>query len=462
MPRRFLKNLLSLLMGMSWLAQGLAMTTPVRAQAASASSALAYPCSNVIYDFADGAQGWKAQQYSQHRGKIWTVDTDLPESPLGTNGLSLELNLDPGESAEFWVDLLEEPPDCAAELTQEVPWWEPGSVLSVWVWAPKGTRGEHTGIANGLHLFAIDRNGQQLYGTWQHFQEETWFEVTLHLDGGRPACGTMGYRFDFQHIKKLGLNIYADSKVNYPIKDTIRISPIQVKSGEPVEPESSHRYLFDEPPAEGESTAWRPLNDEWEAEAITANGVQDGALFLDTHFTLDNKEIGRKAVMGMVFAPALNLSNLKPEQDVFSLDVKFETAPDFRREKCPFALKLWASNKSLTFGSDDHHVGYDRWVHVSFRLKDFIILDEEEREAQGEKELDLSKIDQIGFQIYGKIPYQGRIWVDNIAIGGIPQKQDPIQLSFVKTDGPHFSLDGQRFRFLGQMQNTCRLRPMRL
>lgn len=451
MNSRLPKRLTSLLAILFLLSQNLLVSSPRAVRALNEAPSSAYPCQGILYDFLEDAQGWTPKEYSQQYGKIEGSQLDANESPLGKRTLLLNLELNRSRpSAEFIVDLQNNPPRCAIGLSKDEILWEPGSILSAWVWAPKGSRGNDPNNPNGIHLFAVDTKNKELYGTWQNIQEESWFEVTLSLVNEAPACGNLQAGFDPSHIRNFGLNISVNTNANSPINGQFKISPIGLKDGELSAPESSHLYSFDTVPQTNESPKWK-LRKDWGAEAVTNLNFEEKAFVLHTNFFLTGNDPGRKGVLGLIFSPALDISNLPAGQDTFSLDIRFDPPPDLRQNPCPFVIKLWAYDKSqnITFVSDDHNVGSQSVTRVAFRLSDFADVLTRTVGKSDHEHIDLSQVGQIGFQIYGNIEYSGKIWIDNIALGGMIQNDKIPPRSFVKTSGPHFILDDQRFRFIG-------------
>ena len=454
---RSLKNLLSLLVGLSWLAQSIMLAHPVAALTFSHPSIQAYSCDESPLIFNGSNQGWLAENYSSAYAKVDILGQGIaPMSPVGIQkSTPLKLDLGQGhDSAQFSIDLSSVLPRCAQDLPTDKPKWQLGSILSLWVLAPRGTRGDPDN-PNGLHLYAVDEKGKMLYGTWQTFQENTWFEVTLRLGGGNPACGSLDPEFDFSHIQKIGINVALNIKNDkvFAIKNNIYISPMRIKSGVFMLPSSDHLYSFEDA-TKKELPAWRIVTDKaWQAEAFTNAEIHEGALVIDADFRENNSDVThRKGVMNLVFSPDLNLGSSDYLDDFFSLDIKFDPPPDFSKpHDCPLTLKLWAfdSGKKIQFDSINQDVGSGEWSRVAFRLGDLI---PSTKGANLADRLDTSRIGKIGFQVYDgtdNYDYQGKIWIDNIAIGSDLPLQSPSSLSFVKTDGSHFILNDQRFRFVG-------------
>jgi len=450
---RTCRKLLSLFVGLSWLGQSLVAAQPVAALSSPA-SVEDYPCDRSLLNFNGPNQGWVAEAYSLAYAKVAPVTQYPPENPVGGKSVGLDLNLEgdlrkKNDWAQFKIDLNRVSPGCAQGQTLDNRWWEYGSVLSLWVWAPEGTRGRDD-FANGLHLYLVDDQDRKYYGTWQTFQENTWFEVTLKLGGQTPACSDPDPNFDFNHIQTLGLNIALNYDHPTPIHKSLWVSPLRIKSGILEPPASAHLYSFDAETKE--LPQWGIVTDPaWKAEAFTQNQIQDGTLVIGTDFH-ETQDTKRKGVMDLVFAPELHLRDTEPREAFISMDIKFDPPPDPGRANCPFTLMLWSfdSGRKVQYNSINQDVGSGEWTRVAFRLTDL-------RPTPGpgvdpQSRLSIASIGKIGFQIYDAADgydYQGRILVDNIAIGGAVPFEQPPQLSFVMANGPHLMLDGERFRFIG-------------
>ena len=102
----------------------------------------AAPCEGILYDFDGSLQGWAAADYSDGFSTLTLNGED--EVPAGKGSVSLDVVLNRSRpSAEFLVDLFAEPPACAQGTRPGDMLWEPGSVLSAWVWAPEGSEASH-------------------------------------------------------------------------------------------------------------------------------------------------------------------------------------------------------------------------------------------------------------------------------------------------------------------------------
>jgi endo-1,4-beta-mannosidase len=411
----------------------------------SNSQASSYLCENsILYDFDASTQGWQITDNSKNHGAVGGFSGAMG-TPVGQGSLLLNVDLKNKEPAEFIVDLVAHAPTCAGATTKSSKaLWEPGSILSVWVWAPIGARGD-SALANGVHLFAEDGIGRRIYGTWQNIQENTWFEVTLRLGENLPACGSKKAGFDPSSIKKIGLNIALNRDKIIPLVTTLQIAGVAIRSKDFGIPTSDHLYDFDAPLIKDELPHWQTFNQSWDAAAYSDLQAQEGSLIASADFVVAKGDSGRKGVIGIIYAPPLNLSPYDEATDTFSVDVRFESSA-LQKAQCPFVLTLWAYDKeqNIWYSSDQQNVGATDWIRVSFPLSGF----KNDAVALG-KTLDLSQISQLSIQIWANIDYQGKVWFDNISLAGKASKPMPANQTFVEANGPNFQLNGSRFRFVG-------------
>ena len=452
MLRRLSGTLANILVVLSLCIQGFTLA-PVTVQRKAQTSPLvaAYPCPDILYDFSDGLQGWSTTPGSTGRDRLsLTSSTDVPG---GKDSLSLTVNLSRShQSAEYMVDMRVNAPGCARTAPEETPLWAPGSTLSVRIWAPAGARGdEDPAKANGAHLFVVDDRGHKMYGTWQHIQENTWSEVTLRLEKEIPACGSQDIGFNPDRIRKIGINIGLSSSNKQLPETTFLMAGVTIKDNRLPELKSDHLYSFESVSEKDPFPRWDRRNKEWKAQAFTNLRFQEGAALVDSSFAnVIGDDKPHKGVLGLDYRPALDIALAPEEQNIFSVDVRFETSM-VRRVKCPFQLSLWLfdEGKQSWYSSDTWNVGATYITRVAFPLSSF------KSSAHRDKALDLRQIGKLAIQVWGNTDYQGKIWFDNIALGGeippqtIDTSKDKLAETFITTNGPHFQVGAQRFRFIG-------------
>jgi hypothetical protein len=441
MLQRLSRPLANIILVLVLFAQGHAITSaPLQRQAPAGIPPQAGPCDGILYDFVQDAQGWQAADYSKNYGTLEWTGGGSPNPPADRNSLGLTVDLGRGQSsAEFLVNRPDENPlSCAHAFTPE------DAVISAWVWAPKGSAGK-PGQENGVHLFAVDDKGHKLYGAWQSIQEETWFEVKLRLAQEMPACGSMDRGFDPDKIVQLGLNIGANSGQTISPQEQFHLAGVSVGSDKLPPIESSHLYAFENASDQDGIPQWRSRKQEWGAKAFTNLYIENKTLATDASFLTKTKDDStRKGVISMVYAPTLDISQTDLDQNTFNVDVRFENAMT-SKNKCPFGLTLWVydAGKKSWYTSPYQNVGDADWTRITYPLSEFRSAD------HPDQSLDQTQIGEIALQIWGNTDYQGKIWFDNISLGGEIQPPQVQPISGVTVDGPHFSLEGQRFRFIG-------------
>ena len=410
-----------------------------------------------LFDFETGNQGWVIAQYAQGYSHL-TVSNHL-HGPVhdGTSALQLDLSLrEELSSSEILVDFATDPPP-SLDISNNTANLE-GKIINARIWAPSGTRGD-SGSPNGWHLFVEDAAERRLYGTWQNLREGGWSQVSLEITNATPACGSLDSGFDPTQIRKIGFNVSLGSSETASLAGAIFLDSVTLT--EPQLPQSDHLYTFDALSDNNGFPRWRAFPDEFGANALTQIGIQNGVLVADAHFVIptednhenedaSNLDASRKGFIGLIHSPALNIAN--KDHAVFSLDIRFSPSAISSNHGCPFVISLWVFDESqgLWFQSDPQNVGATEWDRVSFNLADPIQYDPTATKTIG-KHPDLSRIRRIGVQLFANRDYEGTVWIDNVAIGGIerPSLINEPPHDFVTVDGPHFKLNGQRFRFVG-------------
>ena len=392
----------------------------------------------VWYDFETGLEGWRINPYSF---AITNVKQSCIYTHRGLCSMEIQLNLRDQanyNSGEVYVTFP------ARDLS--------GQTLIAWVYAPKGARG-HPSLSNGLHLFAQDVTGTQLYGTWHNMWEEGWFQIALPITRTTPACGSRDLNFDPTRVNRIGVNIGAGSGAGISATYTGSIFIDTISVGMPDPLQADHLYDFADANDLKRIPRWE-VDPTWEADAWNELSIQNGALVATATFEIGPNpadDSGRKGFMSIIYSPYLNLAH--KDHHIVSLDVRFNpTAVQPRPNHCPFviSIRVWDDHKQKWYWSDAQHVGIDEWTNVSFDL------DNPAEFAPGSRTYTddmptLSDIRRVGVQLYANVPYSGVVMFDNIVVGG---KENPNQYpsqnqGFVQRQGTQFVLNGKPFRFLG-------------
>ena len=387
-----------------------------------------------LFDFENSTDGWHINSFSDVFTRL-SITTTLAFSGTG----SLQMDVDLGnrfrhESGEIYYQF-----DEARNYD--------GLLLQGWVYAPAGARGDNE-FSNGLRFFVEDNSGNKLYASWHNIWQEGWYSITLPIRDAAPACGTVSAGFDPTEIRRIGINLAANTTAGAAASYVGPILLDSIAIGVPEPFPSDHLHTFSDPdsldglPRFETDPGWNALG--WESLAI-----QNEALTVEAEFNTSTDPT-RKGFFSIIYSPYLNLSH--KEHATISLDLRFSPNgignPPLN---CPFVISVWVWDdiKQKWFTSEIQQVGSGEWQTVTFNLLNQAELAPGVPAYEGDLPT-LSNIRRIGFQIYANQDYAGLIQFDNIAFGGLElPNQYPNQNSHrVQRNGNQFALDGRRFRFV--------------
>lgn len=386
----------------------------------------------IVYDFETGLEGWTKSPSSQVRG-ITKIEWASQQVKSGQHAMKLAIDLDSSVGSKLSGEALV----TMSEMNLS------DKTISAWIYAPVGARGDPN-QPNGVHLFAEDKYGKKLYGTWQNILEGGWFQVALQVTNSKPACGYIDNSgFDPTKVRKIGINISVPTTSPATFNGMIHMDAVAF--GTPSAPVSDHLYGFDSPDILSGIPRWNLIPD-WGAEGLDPPVVQNSTLSMAAHFNTAS-EAQRKGALGILYSPVFDLSN--KNETTISADIRFDP-PATDIDNCPFVLSIGAfdDRKQKWFWSDNIQVGSGDWTSVSFDLGDHTQLKPEELDYEGDTPT-LSEIRQVGFQLWANVPYNGQILFDNIAVGGEEKSYDIVNAGIVQSEGGQFTLNGEPFRFVG-------------
>ena len=147
----------------------------------------------------------------------------------------------------------------------------------------------------------------------------------------------------------------------------------------------------------------------------------------------------RKGYVGVEAFPNIDISN--KDCNVIQFSVKFEgLAPSQVGIAQVYAYNRRADPRNYWFVGPGIVVGGTEWQEVSFDMSDY-------------PEEDLMQLLKVGIQFWGNVSYTGKIYIDDITIGGV-ELDNFINRNegFVTANGTDFEVNGERFRFAG---NNC-------
>ena len=401
----------------------------------------------IAYDFETGLEGWAVSSSASVKGITkaeWTSERAMSGGHSMKLAVDLNNSIPSKRSGEVSVDMFSHPPygyppSHPVDLT--------GKTISAWVYVPPRARGDPN-APNGIHLFSHDIWGNKLYGTWQNFPGEGWFQVTLPITKNVPACGSIipgpdpSKPFDPSAIRKIGVNIGVPTISSATFNGYIYLDAVAF--GVPPAPVSDHLNDFESPDALNRIPRWG-LMPNW-GEGLGPPGIQGGALSMTAHFSTMT-DVQRKGAVGIIYSPGLDLSN--KNDATISADIRFDP-PATNISNCPFVLSIGAydDHKQKWFWSDNIQVGSGEWTSVSFDPGDRVQLKPEELDYEGDVPT-LSEIRQVALQIWANVSYNGKVILDNIAVGGKERSYDIVNRGIVQAEDGQFVLNGEPFCFVG-------------
>lgn len=428
-------------------------TMVVFSDISTAENASAYSsksCS-IEFDFEASTEGWIPATADPNNpfgnGAIERVTQSADLAHTGAYSLKTSVDLQPGKDS----------PNCNGEALVMYTGDLEGHQIKARVWCPTGSIG-NPNAPNGIMLFVKDSKWESEYGSWKDIKENTWMELSLVVDGhSDPDYGWASPDFDPTDVIAIGFKIGANTAsrakgYNGPIYlDTMcfDITPWRV-------PESDYKFDFEnmtpelqeEKPFDEHRPYW-DIDEGWNATAwrseditIEALGGKHGkVLAITCNFSLNPENPGdiyypgRKGYVGILALPNIDISN--KDSKIIQAQIKFEPYVDpYTLVGCIYAYDRRAKPVTKWFRVTDKPIGGHGWNVVSLDL--------------GSKPPEsLKQLLKVGIQIYANKPYTGKIYMDNITIGGkeiiVPLPFEP----FIERKGTYFEINGEPFYFAG-------------
>lgn len=149
---------------------------------------------------------WMLQDYEDSRACTQVLLSE-EKALQGDYSLKMIMDLVGGHKergkGEAWVNMLENPP-----YGEHIPVNLRGRTVTIWVYAPRGARGERS-RPNGFQVFVKDKDYKSQYGPWHNVTEEGWFEISLKVSPFKPIGGHMDTGFDPGQIIAVGVKMGA-------------------------------------------------------------------------------------------------------------------------------------------------------------------------------------------------------------------------------------------------------------
>ncbi len=207
--------------------------------------------------------------------------------------------------------------------------------------------------------------------------------------------------------------------------------------------EPDYGYDFDEPGSLDEIPCW-DIEPGWENEAWDNVYLENNALAVDANFDT-SVEATSKGYLGIFYDPPIYLAN--KDHHIIRVEIKFDPpAGPF-----DFLAAIWVYDKEgeKWYQGDWKSIGGGAgWNVLSFNLDDNMAY---EPDLPAGETMPFGQIVKVGIQLYANTNYTGKIYFDNITIGGqeiadsYPQENEGI----VTTCATQFMLNGQPFYFAG-------------
>jgi len=179
----------------------------------------------------------------------------------------------------------------------------------------------------------------------------------------------------------------------------------------------------------------------WESNDITIESLGGNkVLSIDADFKIDpNDSSKRKGYVGIEAFPNIDISD--KDCKVIQFRVMFEyPVPEYGMLAQVYAYNRRADPATRWFEGPNVYVVGAEWQEVSFDLSDY-------------PEEELMQLLKVGIQFWGNNPYTGKIYIDDISIGGVEFDDfNNLNKGFVTANGTDFMVNGKRLRFVG---NNC-------
>lgn len=338
-----------------------------------------------------------------------------------------------------------------------------GKKIVVDIYCPPGSGGTPSAY-NGLQVFVKDSEYRCEYGKWINISlENTWYMIGLTVDGiPDGGGGFVQSGFDPTDIIQIGVKMSLNSYATQDYLGSIYVDNVWMHIPEPLPPGPvpASDYAFDFTNMTPEIQASKSFADysehrpfwdvdtDWNANAWDSNDINIVSLFGNRVLSIDADLKGedcndndRKGYVGIEAFPNIDIAN--KDNKVIRFGVKFES---LHSGQYVGTAQVYAYNRRADpptyywFVGPKIVVGGTEWQEVSFDLSDY-------------PEEDLIQLLKVGIQFWGDVSYTGKIYIDDITIGGV-ELDNFINRNegFVTTNGTVFEVNEVPFRFAG---NNC-------
>ncbi len=171
-----------------------------------------------------GTMGWVAQDYEDSQGCTKVSRSD-EKGHGGRHSLKMRMDLigkhKHKSTGEAWVDWQDDPPP-----GERIPADMLNRTITVWVYAPRGSRGER-GKPNGFQVFVKDENWKSQYGTWKNVREGEWSQISLTVSTDKPRGGYVDQGFNPKRIIAMGVKMGIGGRSSAKFKGAVYIDTVK-------------------------------------------------------------------------------------------------------------------------------------------------------------------------------------------------------------------------------------------
>jgi len=411
----------------------------------------------VVFDFEpDTLEGWIGS------GTIYEISLSKERVYHGKYSLRAKVRLDNER------DLRE------GALQVMLPGNMEGYKIEAWVWLPAEAKGDRS-KPNGIRIQVQDWQWRSKFGAWKNIGSKEvpvneWAKIEL-TPTATPAPGEVSWMdddFDPTQVIVVGVQIAVGVSSSVPYDGPFWVDLVTIPMAPLVVPPSDYTFDFDNLTHEIQRDKpfiygpYWDVDPDWGADAWQSKDitVENGAIAIKANFRTDIGDRVQKGYIGVEHRPNADISNKDNRR--LRAEIRFDKPVGIYTERgetrVDMVTSLWVLDKRdgqpdwRWYKSLDIPVGDSGRQEIVFDLDDL-----EQRDqrflANPIKDENLKNILKFGIQFWANRPYAGKIYLDNITLGG-KEKDNFVNRNegFVKRDGDQFKLDGLPYYFAG---NNC-------
>jgi len=428
-----------------------------------------------IFDFENNIlDDWAILSSPEEQG-INALEITSQEHHDGNNSLALDVHID----------------DTVPHLkTGMVGVMLPGNMenrtIRVQIKLPPEASGHHS-FPNGVQLFVKDYKYRCQMSQWKNIggysmPADVWNEISFKPTFSGINAGYTQENFDPTRIIMVGIKIAAGENTNphiytsAPFQEKIYIDSVHISRKKLQMPASDNAFQFNQLTHELQTSkpfgygpffnidpAWGA--DAWQEDDIS---VSDQSIMIHSDFQSDSCQSltqceGIKGYIGIETKPLIDISS--KDQRIVRAEIRFD--PPVPPENIITNIFVFdnrdagsclSDDDCYWYRSQDFPVGGQVVNEISFDLdnadhfySDKINSSEKFLSFDDIHSDSLKNILKVGIQFYANQPYSGKIYLDNVTIGGTEKQElfNNLNQGFVVRKASGFECLGEPFRFAG-------------